>query len=185
MCAHGFPAYSYAVKKRKILQSGESAGSPARYQATPSNRILVVDDDRDLRLLSAEVLVRSGYKVDTAEDGEAGWEALHANSYDLLITDHNMPKVSGVELVKKVRSAHMILPVILASAALPAEELDRVPWLYPVATLIKPFSSDYLRICVRSKWLLKPFSSSDLLDTVNEVMAQPTVIEAVPGPTGP
>jgi hypothetical protein len=79
----------------------------------------------------------------------------------------------------------MILPVILASAALPAEELDRIPWLHPVATLIKPFSSDYWRVCIRSKWLLKPFSSNDLLDAVNEVLAQPTVTEAVPGPTGP
>jgi CheY-like chemotaxis protein len=119
--------------------------------------------------------------METAVDGAAAWEALQATSYDLLITDNNLPKVSGVELLKKVRSARMILPVILASAALPAEELDPIPW----ATLIKPFSSDYWRICVRSKWLLKPFSSSDLLDTVNEVLAQPTVIEAVPGPSGP
>ena len=79
----------------------------------------------------------------------------------------------------------MILPVILASAALPAEKLDRTPWLQPVATLIKPFSSDYWRVCMRSKWLLKPFSSSDLLNSVNEVLAQPSVTEAVTGPTGP
>ena len=153
-----------------------------RCQAAPYHRILVADDDADVRQVSAEVLRRFGYRTETAADGAAAWEALQANSYDLLITDNNLPKVSGIELVKKVRSAHMILPVILA---LPAEELDRIPWLDPVATLIKPFSSDYWRICVRSQWLLKPFSSSDLLDTVNEVLAQPTVTEAVPGPTGP
>jgi len=79
----------------------------------------------------------------------------------------------------------MILPVILASAALPEEEWHRIPWLQSVVTLIKPFSSDYWRVCMRSKWLLKPFSSSDLLNSVNEVLAQPSVTEAVTGPTGP
>jgi FixJ family two-component response regulator len=52
----------------------------------------VVDDDLAVRQLSAQVL---DYHVDAAEDG---WEALHAGNYDLLITDNNMPKVSGFEL---------------------------------------------------------------------------------------
>jgi CheY-like chemotaxis protein len=126
---------------------------------------------------NAEALRCFGYQTDTAEDGAAGWEKLHSHSYDLLITDNRMPKVSGFELVKKVRSAHMILPVILASRTLPTEELDRNPWLQPVATLVKPFANGplletcYWRICVRSKWLEKPFSSGQLLKTVNEVMA--------------
>jgi len=173
------------MQKNEILPRGESAGAPTRSWANPYTRILVADDDADVRQVSADVLRRFGYQTETAADGAAAWEALEAKSYDLLITDNNLPKVSGVELVKKVRSAHMILPVILASATLPAEELDRIPWLQPVATLIKPFSSDYWRVCMRSKWLLKPFSSSDLLDAVNDVLAQPSVTEAVTGPTGP
>jgi DNA-binding response OmpR family regulator len=107
-------------------------------------RILVVDDDISIRQLSAAVLKPSGYQVDTAEDGAAGWEALHGKSYDLLITDHDMPKVSGVELVKKLRSARMTLPVVLTSGALPADELSRNPSLRLAATLLKPFSRDEL-----------------------------------------
>jgi CheY-like chemotaxis protein len=173
-------------KNNGVLQTEESAGAQARCQATPSNRILVVDDDVDIRQANAEVLRRFGYQTETAADGAAAWETLQANSYDLLITDNNMPKVSGVELVKKVRSAHMTLPVILASGTLPTEELDRNPWLQPVATLVKAFSTGqlletrYWRICVRSKWLVKPFSSGQLLETVNEVLSQPTV----PAPHG-
>ena len=151
------------MKDDRGLQTGGSTSPQARRQASPSNRILVVDDDRELRLLSAAVLVRSGYQVDTAEDGAAGWATLHANSYDLLITDNNMPKLSGVELVKKVRSARIALPVILASGALPTEELNRHPWLQLAATLVKPFYS------------------GQLLETVNEVLAQPTVFAAAPG----
>jgi DNA-binding NtrC family response regulator len=142
------------MKNDKTLQTAESPGAQARCRATPSNRILVVDDDIDLRLLNAGVLVRSGCQVDTAEDGAAAWATLHAKGYDLLITDNNMPKVSGVELVKKVRSAHMTMPVILASGALLTDELERNPWLQPVATLVKPFTG------------------GQLLETVNQVLAQ-------------
>ena len=65
-------------------------------------RILVVDDDSDIRFLNAEVLKQSGYEADTAEDGEAAWKTLHAvsydaSSYDLLITDHDMPRLTGLD----------------------------------------------------------------------------------------
>ena len=96
------------MKNDEVLQTGDSPGAQARCRATPSNRILVVDDDADIRQVNADVLRRFGYQTETAADGAAAWEALQANRYDLLITDNRMPKVSGVELVKKMRSAHKI-----------------------------------------------------------------------------
>jgi DNA-binding response OmpR family regulator len=132
------------MKGNKTSHDRGPTRAPVRGQATPSNRILVVDDEFVIRLLIAQVLVRSGYQVDTAEDGEIGWEALQAKHYDLLITDHNMPKVSGVELVKMLRSADLALPVILVSGAMPTEELNRHPWLQLSATLLKPFTDDEL-----------------------------------------
>ena len=131
------------MKDHRTSHPGEPAGAQTRGRAVRSNRILVVDDDLDLRLLSADLLFRSGHQVDTADDGETGWEALRARNYDLLITDNKMPKVSGVELVKKLRSARMALPVILASGAMP-EELNRLPWLRLAAILLKPFTGDEL-----------------------------------------
>src|SRR6185436_5976774 len=77
-------------------------------------RILVVDDDVGLRQLGTEVLIRHGYQVDAAADHTAGWKALQARAYDLLITDRDMPRLSGLQLVKKLRAARMALPVILA-----------------------------------------------------------------------
>jgi DNA-binding response OmpR family regulator len=126
------------------LHVGESAGPQAECGTNPPHRILVVDDDISIRELSTMVLSTSGYQVDTAEDGVAGWNALHARSYALLITDNRMPKVSGIELVKRMRSAGMPLPVILASGAMPDAELNRHPWLQLAATLLKPFSGDEL-----------------------------------------
>jgi DNA-binding response OmpR family regulator len=113
---------------------------PTQGQTTSSNRILFVDDCIDIREAVPKVLERSGYRVDIAEDGEAGWEALQGTRYDLLITDHKMPKLTGVELVRKLRFARMELPVILASAALPMEALGRNPLLQIAAVLPKPFT---------------------------------------------
>ena len=141
----GFAAYDLSsMKENRTPQAGESARAPTHGQANLSNRILVVDDDISIRKLSAQVLTAFGFQVETAEDGVAGWEALHASSYDLLITDHNMPKVTGVELVKKLRFARMTLPVVLASGAIPTEELNRNPSLQLAATLLKPFTMDEL-----------------------------------------
>ena len=127
-----------------------AVAAPAQAQTNSSQYILFVDDSVAIREASAKVLICSGYHVDVAEDGEDGWGALHATSYDLLITDHNMPKLSGVELVKKLRAAHMELPVVLTSAALPTKELTENPRLEFAATLLKPFTVAELLQTVRS-----------------------------------
>jgi DNA-binding response OmpR family regulator len=131
-----------------MKDDGTSQGEPAkteiRHDTNPLHRILVVDDDIGIRQLSARLLAQFGFQVDVAEDGAAGWEALCAKPYDLLITDHSMPKLSGVELVKRLRSARMALPVILASGLMPTGELNRHPGLNLAATLPKPFTGDEL-----------------------------------------
>jgi DNA-binding response OmpR family regulator len=138
------------LKANKIPQTGELAGVPVQCQMKLPNRILVVGDDPDIRCLNAEVLKNSGYEVDTVEDGKAGWEALHATrhapeSYALLITDHDMPGLSGLALVKKLRGARMALPVIMATGRLPEVDLfTRYPWLQPAVALLKPYSVEQL-----------------------------------------
>jgi DNA-binding NtrC family response regulator len=107
-------------------------------------RILVVDDDTGLRQLKTEVLIRHGYQVDTARDSTAGWKALQAHTYDLLITDLDMPRLSGLNLVKRLRAAHMALPVVMAVGRLPTCQLARSPSLQLAATLVKPFAVDAL-----------------------------------------
>jgi DNA-binding response OmpR family regulator len=121
---------------RETRQKGDPASVPPR--------ILLVDDDLLILRIYQAVLSRFSYQTETAEDGAVAWKALQTSGYDLLVTDNNMPRVSGVELVKKVRAAHMALPVILASGNLPTGELDRNPWLQPVATLTKPFTGEEL-----------------------------------------
>lgn len=114
--------------------------APLQGQTNPPPHILVVEDDSYMRQLSAESLSLCGYHVDAAEDGAAAWDAIQLESYDLVITDNSMPKVTGVELLKKLRSACMALPVIMATGTLPQEEFTRSPWLQPAATLVKPYT---------------------------------------------
>ena len=134
------------MRGKNTREAREQAGASAQCQAHRPHRILVVEDEPDIRRLNAEVLKSSGYEVDTVKDGKAGWKALHAvrhapESYDLLITDHEMPGLTGLALVQKVRAASMALPIIMATGRLPAEDLfDRYPWLQPVAMLPKPYS---------------------------------------------
>jgi DNA-binding NtrC family response regulator len=137
------------MKGNRAAQSVHSGGIQARCQGNAPKRILVVDDDEVIRQVNAEMLSRFGYEAETAEDGAAAWEALQANGYDLLITDNNMPNVSGVELVKKLRSAHMTLPVVLASGTIPTEAMNWNSSLQLAAMLLKPFTMDELLVTVK------------------------------------
>jgi two-component system, OmpR family, alkaline phosphatase synthesis response regulator PhoP len=80
---------------------------------------------------------------------KAGWRALQAKRYDLLITDNLMPRATGIEMVKKLHADGRQLPVIMATAILPEEEFILHPWLRTVPTLIKPFRASELLATVR------------------------------------
>lgn len=68
-------------------------------------RILYADDMRELRDLAVITLGRDGHSVDCVKDGQAALDRLHADplAYDLLITDHHMPNMNGLELINQVR----------------------------------------------------------------------------------
>jgi two-component system OmpR family response regulator len=116
--------------------TAEPADFWMRGRRSPAHRILVAYDEPLIRRLITAALTGSGYHVDNVENGAVAWEALQAKTYDLLITDHIMPKVTGVELVKNLRSARMALPVVMVAGQSPVDEL---PSLHLSATLFKPF----------------------------------------------
>ena len=133
-----------AMKDKTISQAGESAGA-----RLPACRVLVVDDDRDTRQLSIDLLAGCGYDVDAVTDGAAGWEALQNASYDLTITDNKMPRMTGIEMIEKLRCARRAVPVLMATRQLPMNEFARKPWLKPDAMLQRPFSNDDLLEAVK------------------------------------
>ena len=133
------------MKGNGILQAGsERANASLKAHASPPRRILVVEDDISLRRLNTQTLSRSGYEVNGAADGAIAWQALSTGSYDLLVTAHDIPKLTGVELVRKARAARMALPVVMATGTLLKEEFIRQPWLQPAAMLPKPYTVEQM-----------------------------------------
>jgi DNA-binding response OmpR family regulator len=115
---------------------------PARMQ-----RILVTDDEEDIRHLISSVLAGDGFDVTTASDGEKAWEALLHERYDLLVTDNEMPGLMGINLIERIRKAGMKLPVIVASAFLSVEGVRDYAELQITAVIPKPFDiSEFLNI---------------------------------------
>ena len=132
----------FAPTPHSAIPSPAAAASPAPARA--AHRILLVEDDSTILQFSSLVLVRAGYQVNAVEGCQAAWEALQAASYDLLITDNQMPGMSGLELVRRLHSAQIALPVILASGGIGAEELAQNQRLQPAIALPKPFTADQL-----------------------------------------
>lgn len=130
-------------------QTSDPTGAGPPSPPRPTHRILVVDDEPCIRQLNTEALLHSGYHVDAAADGAAAWDTLQLKSYHLLVTDNDMPNVTGVDLLKKLHAAHMALPVIMTTGTLPTAEFTRYPWLKPHASLIKPYTIDELVGTVR------------------------------------
>lgn len=78
-----------------------------------AKHILVVDDDEYIRELYVEVLKDAGYTVDSAIDGQDGYDKISATTYDLVMLDIMMPKMDGVELLKKLAAEKMHPRVVL------------------------------------------------------------------------
>ncbi|WP_268799869.1 hybrid sensor histidine kinase/response regulator [Pseudomonas huanghezhanensis] len=104
----------------KLLNTGRVERIDRRNRqmdATPRKRVLVVDDSLTVRELERKLLLSRGYEVGVAVDGMDGWNALRAEDFDLLITDIDMPRMDGIELVTLLRrdSRLQSLPVMVVS----------------------------------------------------------------------
>jgi two-component system chemotaxis response regulator CheY len=88
-----------------------------------SLRVLYADDMRELRQLMEIVLGRDGHKVDSVADGHLAVELMRKDisAYDVLITDHHMPTISGLELVAQVRALNFPGKIIVFSSELSTE----------------------------------------------------------------
>ena len=104
----------------KLLNTGRLERIARRsQQATeaPRKRVLVVDDSLTVRELQRKLLLNRGYEVAVAVDGMDGWNALRSEDFDLLITDIDMPRMDGIELVTLLRRDARLqsLPVMVVS----------------------------------------------------------------------
>jgi DNA-binding response OmpR family regulator len=109
----------------------------------PLRRVLVVDDDDDIRLLLQELLSGAGYRVETAPDGRAALRVFHEKPTDLVILDLSMPELDGFETLDRLRDLSDV-PVILLTAR--SGEIDKVRGFRAGADdyVVKPFGRQEL-----------------------------------------
>ena len=126
-----------------------------------SRRVLVVDDEDDIRTLVGELLRRAGYEVLEAADGRVGLRLLHESVPDLVVLDVSMPQLDGWQTLERIRDLSDV-PVIMLTAR--DGELEKVRGL-------KAGADDYVT---------KPFGRQELLARVEALLrrgAEPVVVD--------
>jgi two-component system sensor histidine kinase and response regulator WspE len=101
---------------RKIAPWGHDAASCPQ-GATGRKRVLVVDDSLTVREVERKLLETQGYEVTVAVDGMDGWNNLQGGAFDLVVSDIDMPRLNGIELVRKIKGDPLFkaLPVMIVS----------------------------------------------------------------------
>ena len=117
-------------------------------------RILIVDDEEDIRRIATKILVSDGHEVDTAEDGAIALEMIKRKQYELILLDIMMPNVTGLEVSRKLKRDHHTkdIPVIIFSALGTGTHM----------MLGKEDQAD--------GYLQKPFTTSSLREKVDQVL---------------
>jgi two-component system sensor histidine kinase and response regulator WspE len=107
------------IDAARQLEEGSLRGAAAGSErsSVKCRRVLVVEDSLTVREVERQLLTRAGYEVDVAVDGLDGWNALQRSNYDLVLSDVDMPRMNGLDLVRRIRAdrhlAHM--PIVMVS----------------------------------------------------------------------
>ncbi len=110
--------------------------------------VLVVDDFATMRRIIKNILLQLGFKhILEADDGTTAWEILNKEAVDLIISDWNMPKMSGIELLKKVRSDERFkdLPFLMVTAEAQKENIIEAIKYKVSQYIVKPFTPETLQ----------------------------------------
>ena len=110
-------------------------------------RILVVDDFSTMRKIIKNILRQLGFtNVIEADDGSTGWEALNRENVDFIISDWNMPKMSGIEFLRKVRASeeYAELPFLMVTAEAQQENIIEAVQAKVSNYIVKPFTPETL-----------------------------------------
>jgi len=127
-------------------------------------RLLVVDDQAMNRDVAVRLLTRAGFQVSAVEGGREALEALHAESYDLVLMDIHMPGMNGIETTVAIR-------------ALPGER-SQIPVVALTADTVDDLGDDFEKAGF-SAFAAKPVNRKELLETVDSLLSKGRVVVAV------
>lgn len=117
-------------------------------------RVLVVDDNQDIRDLVVHILSADGFNVFAAVDGENALAILNSNSVNLVLLDVMMPGKSGLEVLGDIRSGSnkklRDIPVMMITAKSSTEDIDKALELGATSYIVKPFRATTIREKVRT-----------------------------------
>lgn len=120
-----------------------------------SIKILIVDDFATMRRILKNILKQLGFKnLVEADDGTTAWDVLEGQTIDLIISDWNMPKMTGLELLKKVRGS---------------ESYKRIPFLMVTAEAQKQNVIEAVQAGV-SNYVVKPFTAEAISDKLEKIL---------------
>ncbi len=115
----------------------------------PGNmKVLVVDDFATMRRIIKNILLQLGFKnILEADDGTTAWDILNKEQVDLIISDWNMPKMPGIELLKKVRADDRFkdLPFLMVTAEAQKENIVEAVKHRVSQYIVKPFTPETLQ----------------------------------------
>jgi DNA-binding NtrC family response regulator len=112
-------------------------------------KLLVVDDENNLRLVVQKEMSRQGHEVDTASDGEAAWELLEKQDFDVLLCDINMPRLDGIGLLRRLREKSQNPPeVVMLTGQATVETAIEAMKLGAYDYLTKPYRITELSVLV-------------------------------------
>ena len=112
-------------------------------------KILVVDDDPEVRMATRDFLSSKGYDVSVAEGGRDALRQLDSSPADVVLLDVAMPDMDGLETLKRIVSAHPNVPVIMVTGNADIEITSKVLQLGAADYVPKPFDLDYLNEAIR------------------------------------
>ena len=115
--------------------------------ANKEMRILVVDDFSTMRRIIKNILRQLGFNnILEADDGSTAWETLNKDKIDFIISDWNMPKMPGIELLRKVRGSEEFanLPFLMVTAEAQQENIIEAVQAKVSNYIVKPFTAETL-----------------------------------------
>ncbi|EPR31068.1 response regulator receiver protein [Alkalidesulfovibrio alkalitolerans DSM 16529] len=110
-------------------------------------RVLVVDDFSTMRRIVRNILKQLGFtNVVEADDGTTAWEILNSQGADFIVSDWNMPKMTGIDLLRKVRASEEFadLPFLMVTAEAQQENIIEAVQAKVSNYIVKPFTADTL-----------------------------------------
>ncbi|MBN2852833.1 MAG: response regulator [Clostridia bacterium] len=132
-------------------------------------KILIVDDEKNIRMTINSCLDKEKYQVDIAINGEEGFEKLTSDMYDLVLLDIKMPGMSGLELLRKVRDYQIKTDVVMMTAYGTVENAVEAMKLGAIDFMSKPFTPNEIRNIVELVMSRHDLEESEVI-SFNEVL---------------